>query len=590
MPGTLYRLQGWGYNLNERGLGTESHWTEKLITHTMKILYFLTHFFIYNLSEGGGGLVWGVRCCSLLQEWYWGRAGSGLGRSDAACRCFSWRLPPIAVLVCPRNWLLSHKLPCLYLFWVGCYLGWAGDIRGWQVDTIFRYAWRYLVACFLPFLIWSLGCCVYIYPSLQTFDVCRSHKGGIGLICVLGINTNPGDIRMDGFGRMFFRRPLFLHPTPKPNPLGYRNRVGMTNSCFWCLQGTLLLQGWVLSYRWISSYGVLMQANYWGRPQYSMCIQQDIDTSWARGMFVLTGWAKYSQDVFLGRCGSIEAWCNFRGACKWSEVLPGPLWLLFVNYGVLWQSSSWFRQYKDNWWDAWDCCMLNLAILTMSARDQASSDWMCLMLWHWVVWQLSTSANGLISLIYNSQKPWVWLKNFMGTKECRGKMRNRWNEELVGMWTRLPSIWSGSGPGCSVYSGQLPLGVLYERCSVLLLGADPQTGPSFLMCLLKMLELITMFWMYWALNGPSSVCDATIVIWVYGQIGEDIGNHRLIRITNFCGPPLLYGPPSVYTRCSVRFVTHCKAMVLCIPRVGLLVSYFWSPEHVSGDEEGGMPP
>ncbi|MFS8013778.1 hypothetical protein Hanom_Chr15g01337111 [Helianthus anomalus] len=478
----------------------------------MKILYFLTHFFVYNLSEGGGGLVWCVRFCSLMQEWYWGRAGSGLGRPDAACRCFSWRLPPIAVLVCPRNWLLFHKLPCLYLFWVGCYLGWAGDIRGWQVDPIFRYAWRYLVACILPSLIWSLGCRVYIYPSLQTIDVCRCHKGGIGLICVLGINTNPGDIRMDGFGRMFFRRPLFLHPTPKPNPLGYRNRVGITNSCFWCLQGTMLLQGWVLSYRWISSYGVLMQAIYWCRPQYSSCIQQDIDTSWARGMFVLTGWAKYSQDGFLGLCGSIEVWCNIRGVCKWSEVLSGPLWLLFVNYGVMWQSSSWFRQYKDNGLAAWDCCMLNLAILTMSARDQASSDCMCLMLWHWVVWQLSTSANGLMSLIYNPQKRWMG-SGAGGDVDQVAKHMVRVHVSpadafvidglqaspdldlllLLSLGPK-PNVWCcSSGPGCSVYSGQLPLWVLYEGCSVLLLGADPQTGPSFLMCLLNMLELITMF-------------------------------------------------------------------------------------------------
>ncbi|MFS8013766.1 hypothetical protein Hanom_Chr15g01336981 [Helianthus anomalus] len=112
---------------------------------------------------------------------------------------------------------------------------------------------------------------------------------------------------------------------------------------------------------------------------------------------------------------------------------------------------------------------------------------------------------------------------------------------------------------------------------VLFWGADQPTGPSMLMCLLNMLELIALFWMYWALHGPFSDSAATTIIWAYGLIGEVLVHHRLIRVTSFCGPPLMYGSPSDFSRCSVRFVIHYKARVLCIPRVGRLVSYFWVP-------------
>ncbi|MFS8013828.1 hypothetical protein Hanom_Chr15g01337631 [Helianthus anomalus] len=95
----------------------------------------------------------------------------------------------------------------------------------------------------------------YLYPSFQSVDDCWSHKGELGLVCVLGTNTKLGAIRLDGFGRMFFCRPLCLLPTPKPNPLGYRNRVYMSNCLFWCIQGVLLCLGWAGIYRWILSYG-----------------------------------------------------------------------------------------------------------------------------------------------------------------------------------------------------------------------------------------------------------------------------------------------------------------------------------------------
>ncbi|MFS7892057.1 hypothetical protein Hanom_Chr00s000492g01645951 [Helianthus anomalus] len=152
----------------------------------------------------------------------------------------------------------------------------------------------------------------------------------------------------------------------------------------------------------------------------------------------------------------------------------------------------------------------------------------------------------------------------------------------------------------------LSLGTKYHltwiRCCYYLLGPSLLFGfatqAQGVMCLrpifphvsFNMLEMIALFWMYWALHGPFRDFAATIIIWAYVLIGEAHGHHRLMSIINFCGPPLMCGMPRVYSRCSVRFVTHCKDRVLCIPRVGLLVSYFWSPEHVSGDEEGGMPP
>ncbi|MFS8013821.1 hypothetical protein Hanom_Chr15g01337561 [Helianthus anomalus] len=117
------------------------------------------------------------------------------------------------------------------------------------------------------------------------------------------------------------------------------------------------------------------------------------------------------------------------------------------------------------------------------------------------------------------------------------------------------------------------------------------------------LELTAQVVVYWALLRLIYGYGIIITKQNFGMLGENVGQHHFIgwrriqvttkvnlRDTDFCGPPSGYGPPCIYSRDSIRFVSHCKARALCIPRVGLMVSYFWSPKHVSGDGKGGMPP
>ncbi|MFS8000772.1 hypothetical protein Hanom_Chr13g01182371 [Helianthus anomalus] len=116
------------------------------------------------------------------------------------------------------------------------------------------------------------------------------------------------------------------------------------------------------------------------------------------------------------------------------------------------------------------------------------------------------------------------------------------------------------------------------------------------------LELKTQVVGYWAVFRL--ICGYGIIITKenFGMLGVNVGHHFIgwrriqvntkvrLRDTDFCGLPPGYGPPCIYSKDSVRFVTHCKARALCIPRVGVMVSYFWSPKHVLGDGKGGMPP
>ncbi|MFS7892983.1 hypothetical protein Hanom_Chr00s000789g01661151 [Helianthus anomalus] len=81
------------------------------------------------------------------------------------------------------------------------------------------------------------------------------------------------------------------------------------------------------------------------------------------------------------------------------------------------------------------------------------------------------------------------------------------------------------------------------------------------------------------ISGPYSDSTATSIIWAYGLTDEAFGRHWPIRDTKFCGPPHM----SV-----LLFIVKLGRCALLEWVLWFLI--FWSPEHVSGDEEGGMPP
>ncbi|MFS8013779.1 hypothetical protein Hanom_Chr15g01337121 [Helianthus anomalus] len=132
--------------------------------------------------------------------------------------------------------------------------------------------------------------------------------------------------------------------------------------------------------------------------------------------------------------------------------------------------------------------------------------------------------------------------------------------------------------------------------------AAQHTGHVMSLLLVTLMKIKALLWLFWGLESPLSGYVAFITEWTFGLIGEDLEHQCMgwgyfkvkikvdTRDTDFCRPPLVYGPPCVYYRSNMRIVNHCKARVLCIPSVGLMVSYFWSPEHVLGDERGVCPP
>ncbi|MFS7917030.1 hypothetical protein Hanom_Chr03g00184341 [Helianthus anomalus] len=180
--------------------------------------------------------------------------------------------------------------------------------------------------------------------------------------------------------------------------------------------------------------------------------------------------------------------------------------------------------------------------------------------------------------------------------------------ELKFVW--YPSVWSGyvrqhlhrfshKGPGLA---GSLSMCCGPGLCTTTYGVVAQYTDPSMIWSCLNIMEIKAQFGLFWVMYRL--ICDYVAITnkGIFGPTGEDFGHHCMgwqrLKVktevgtndTDFCGPPPVYGPPCIYSRDRVCFVSHCKARVLCIPRVGLMVSYFWSPEHVSGDGEGGMPP
>ncbi|MFS8013782.1 hypothetical protein Hanom_Chr15g01337151 [Helianthus anomalus] len=119
--------------------------------------------------------------------------------------------------------------------WVGlCYCilffdllgseGRAGVIRGWRVEPSSRFSGCYLVDCFSCLFFWTIGSLSLFSPCVICIITKRSSFGGLGLVCVRGMHTSPGVIRLERLGEMSFRWYPFLIPIPKSDPL---------NLCFW---------------------------------------------------------------------------------------------------------------------------------------------------------------------------------------------------------------------------------------------------------------------------------------------------------------------------------------------------------------------
>ncbi|MFS8013789.1 hypothetical protein Hanom_Chr15g01337231 [Helianthus anomalus] len=348
---------------------------------------------------------------------------------------------------------------------------------------------------------------------------------------------------------------------------------------------------------------------------------QESVTFWTRGISVLSGYGRNHQMellVFYERltmgylgwvsckgtgllCGLLGLVFGHQGWVDWAtDLYRGCLWLLTWS-GSLWQlkclsSRLWLNQnigsvgLRGNLVET----AARFTGLTSAAAVRVCMSWM----------------HHARSMGCNLQR-WKGPDQSMPSKECRGKkvlglvsvhkwlewflQSKSWKEVLLSLGSRFLSLWSGYmqrrvSVKVRIWPFNRDTAVVCWEPGPIIWVCQLLTLALILMCPLKRLELIALFRLYWALHGPFSESATTTIIWAYGMISDTIGHLWLMCDTNICGLPIIYRLPSVFPRYSVRFLIHCKARVLCIPRVGLLVSYFWSPEHVPGDDEGGMPP
>ncbi|MFS8013806.1 hypothetical protein Hanom_Chr15g01337411 [Helianthus anomalus] len=529
----------------------------------------------------------------------------------------------------------------LLCYWAGGMMGWAGVIRGWWVATVPSPSWSYLVFVCAPPLLWTVGRLLFFFPSADAllWHVCGRHYGALGFFSVWGLHTSLGDIRKEGLGEKSFRLFPCLFCIPKPEPIccfswptnylllsfilygdfgckgwdrmKHRSCYSIVKDCmvfvavgsmYWIQhrnRGGLLvnyrksLLVWGLYLSLATVYGIVV--SWWLQEMLLIWVHQCSKFLYMkRGVSGIIQHVKLKEFMYCQIMGTYESWKPHirsmgRNLQRWkssSKIMPlkecrGNMVKFMIGVSCLMD------------WDSWKhdtCNAKDKDFMVETAGDV--KPWLAYckgsMLLFIIRYCLMFRVLGAVASEVQVYEPMVQeyaVPGLYGGLSLSVKLCGCCG--FLGAAIHLPG-WPGSDPGVSKRSRAYLFGLRGPVC--LFWDADQSTGPVIFMCLLNMPELIALCWMVWALHGPLSDSTTTTIIWVYDLIGEAVEHHRLISATNCRGPPLMYRPPSVYSSNSVRFVIHCKARVLCIPRVGLLVSYFWSPELVSGDEEGGMPP
>ncbi|MFS8013794.1 hypothetical protein Hanom_Chr15g01337281 [Helianthus anomalus] len=343
------------------------------------------------------------------------------------------------------------------------------------------------------------------------------------------------------------------------------------------------------------------QTIFWCRSHYQPRIKQLFVVVYSRGNYVISGWGKYFQDVFMGRSGLIMVWYVIRGDCKCSEMLNGALRLLFSQLGLMGHSPGWFRCGNIYWLAAWDSCMVNSAGSGVTVRDLSYGGILDLVVWPRVMLQLFVTANGLASACNSLLNLCTWPKRFMlglGYTMLLSILTTRnWLKAQKMMlckiwavltwaycWTRnLMLAHNHQKWACNLRCIMLwAMPPLTTSCSTIKMKAH-SVGLRVMLHGLKAWAWITV----WAWVGESWV--HSMLGWVsYSKIYKDE-----VWLLCDCGPSLKYGqPPSMCVFVNIRcgFVNPCNTRFHCIPSIGRMISYFWSPKLVLGDVPGGMPP
>ncbi|MFS7909495.1 hypothetical protein Hanom_Chr02g00095261 [Helianthus anomalus] len=274
-------------------------------------------------------------------------------------------------------------------FWVGsCYydqncwgrgvLGWVGDIRGWLVDTFSSSSRCYLVYCFFSLFFWTLGSVFGLYLSLHTQTGYRRYEEVLGFVCVLGINTNPGVIRLDWFGRLFFRRYPNLQSTPKPKPLGHRNWSCLANYFCLCYCGDMVGMGWDRYNRWTPQKRIFMFCWWLMFRRCTMVIHLDLGLLFVLKPKAAKSWIHQwkKKDCLNDFC--TPHWLKISSLCRYNSNLKSAAILGCLPWAVYSRNLNWSWAYVFwlwNWFFAHVLSVFSCCCWSPSCSSLGTGQW-----------------------------------------------------------------------------------------------------------------------------------------------------------------------------------------------------------------------
>ncbi|MFS8013769.1 hypothetical protein Hanom_Chr15g01337011 [Helianthus anomalus] len=575
--------------------GAENFYTQMLKSFTFLTLTVNINFCL--LCLGGIGMGWACMLCFTSFGW----AGLWVG---TVCTC--------------------------WFVWDGHYEGWVGVIRGVWIGNPCRSSGSYLVVCSSLFFWWLL----------------RGHLRRLWVCCVSGIVRHLGVIRSDQLGGSFFRCSPLRTATPMLGTLlGFRNQW----SVFYCCLGTGWTVGWVRYYvktmlcsgvilvitGWVN-FAILMLLDLgcryslvegskswlhqkshlgWNRPAAEFWLFDMVVGLLHKIMFQVSGYNHDTTKLFGCICISV-AWMSFIKGIKMDTMLDIALsfcrgsFVINIGARLPWSNRVW--------------------------GDKLG---------------LYASLLELVLFFLDSIR-WCWVYGSLGWGYTHRK--KAYTHRISGFCKALFFLFGSSGSqyGYSGLLGMGSLGwmgwgydhslMLYAWFAFLSRVCCDDLDLDEMGCL-DQLKTNMIYFKLKALGWDCKTSDKLNMYdtpgWYYNLIEAYVSSWRnakrtrhikVVFIYMFCiiiwhglyvfnkleysflvwgwlGPNCMWGfcvtkargpPLQCWFACNVwcvpswtcGIITTIRSRFICLPRVGCMVSYFWSPKSVLGDDTGGMPP
>ncbi|MFS7899351.1 hypothetical protein Hanom_Chr00s054072g01781701 [Helianthus anomalus] len=522
-------------------------------------------------------------------------------------------ITPLVILnkLCYYNWMgVGGWAPCNFYclawavgLWVGVFYcvsflgllgvkGWAGDIRGRRVEPLTRFSRCYVAACSSFLFIWTVGLCYQYHPVVIYSCYSRRGQEGLGFVCVRGMHTNPGVIRKERLGETFVRWHLCLILIPKSNPI--KRFMWLTNQVMFlfCCRGNMGILGWdrffhqiprvqALQYLAVKSNKLLVH----GSRDFLSVLMHTCVTKCRAGTVMQMGCGPTSACIYL----AAKSWLH--QTARWRLALRLNLLIQLVNL-TLFQASDWLRRLQVMSWVA-KFSFHHSDILGLAAMLMSLCFWFFRLGSAKICWQRDHVIQGL------------HVGNFMaagfGSRVCCPR---------VGPLLLALKIWICV---CCTAASMFHyvLGICDNRIFLLKahqwvlriatgLGGRIGSLTSKIACMgywdATMSVLMDDFGCY--LVSSSMLMLKAQVGLIFSWTNKLYGHNCEVFWSN----------GSHKSRCSLPYVTRkfCKgyhqcwlgnyvsvfpsiAKFFCTPKCGRMISYFWSPRHVSGIIRGYAP-